>query len=162
MSAMAVSVDIFPAREARLTAAQTGRLSRDALMFHAQLAWQGTSCCAVERRGQNFTLVTCITSFMCDTSTVPHKEEKIKQETDMENYMTMGVEEMELHEVSKAEYDIYILTCLLHYHERMTMPVGQGLCRELAEEACPRSLVQDQYAEALREAIRCIKEVRGL
>lgn len=79
MPAMAVSVDIFAAREARLAAAQTGRLSRDALMFHAQLAWQGTSCCAVERSGQILTLVTCITSFICDTSNIPHKGEKSKQ-----------------------------------------------------------------------------------
>ena len=90
MSAMAVSVDKFPAREARLTAAQTGRLSRDALMFHAQFAWQGTSCCAVERSGQSFTLVTCITSFTCDTSTIPHKGGENKQETDIETHMTMG------------------------------------------------------------------------
>lgn len=70
---------------------------------------------------------------------------------------------MELHEVGKAEYDIYILTCLLHYHERMMMPVGQDLCRTLAEGECQgKTLVLDQYAEALREAIRCIKEVHGL
>lgn len=54
---------------------------------------------------------------------------------------------MELHEIGKAEYDIHMLTCLLHYHERMAMPVGQGLCRELAEEACPRSVVQDHYTD---------------
>ena len=50
-----------------------------ALMFHAQFAWQGTSCCAVERRGQSFTLVTCITSFTCDTSTIPHEGGENKQ-----------------------------------------------------------------------------------
>ena len=69
---------------------------------------------------------------------------------------------MELHEIGKAEYDIYILTCLLHYHERMTMPVGQGLCQEMAEGKCPGKPVLDQYADALREAIRCIKKVHGL
>ena len=74
----------------------------------------------------------------------------------------IGREKMELHEVSKAEYDIHILTCLLHYHERMTMPVGQDFCQTLAEGGCPGNLVLDQYAEALREAIRCIKTVHGL
>lgn len=72
------------------------------------------------------------------------------------------VKKDELHEVSKAEYDIHILTCLLHYHERMTMPVGQDFCQTLAEGECPGNLVLDQYAEALREAIRCIKTVHGL
>lgn len=72
------------------------------------------------------------------------------------------VKKDELHEVSRAEYDIYILTCLLHYHERMTMPVGQDMCQKLADGKCPGNLVTDQYAEALREAIRCIRTVHGL
>lgn len=72
------------------------------------------------------------------------------------------VKKDELHEVSRAEYDIYILTCLLHYHERMTMPVGQDMCQKLADGKCPGNLVLDQYAEALREAIRCIRTVHGL
>lgn len=72
------------------------------------------------------------------------------------------VKKDELHEVSRAEYDIYILTCLLHYHERMTMPVGQDMCQELADAKCPGNLVLEQYAEALREAIRCIRTVHGL
>lgn len=62
-SATAVSVDILPARAARLTAAQTGGESGDTLAFHAQLATQGTSCCGVERSGQNFVQVTGFTSF---------------------------------------------------------------------------------------------------
>lgn len=72
------------------------------------------------------------------------------------------VKKDELHEVSKAEYDLYILTCLLHYHERMKMPVGQDMCQELAEGKCPKDLVQDKYAEALWEAIRCIRIVHDL
>lgn len=72
------------------------------------------------------------------------------------------VKKDELHEVSKAEYDIYILTCLLHYHERMKMPVGQDMCQELAEGKCPKNLVQDKYAEALWEAIRCIRIVHDI
>lgn len=72
------------------------------------------------------------------------------------------VKKDELHEVSKAEYDIYILTCLLHYHERMKMPVGQDMCQELAEGKCPKKLVQDKYAEALWEAIRCIRIVHDI
>ena len=73
---MAVSVDMLPARAARLTAAQTGGVSGDTLTFHAQLATQGTSCCGVERSGQNFVQVTGFTSFPGYCST----EEKTGQE----------------------------------------------------------------------------------
>lgn len=76
MSAMAVSVDMLPAREARLTAAQTGGVSGDALTFHAQLEKQGTACCSVERSGQNFVQVTIFTSFLVYCST----EEKTGQQ----------------------------------------------------------------------------------
>lgn len=66
------------------------------------------------------------------------------------------------HEVSKAEYDITMLTALLHYHERISMPIGQGICKQLNEEICPGKLAIDQYSEALREAIRCIRIVHKL
>ena len=62
-----------------------------------------------------------------------------------------------------AEYSVHILTCLLHYHERMTMPVGQDFCQKLAEGQCmAKPMILDAYSGALREAIRCIKEVHGL
>mgnify|MGYP006893086937 CR=1 FL=1 len=69
---------------------------------------------------------------------------------------------MEAHEVGRAEYDIMMLTALLHYHERITAPVGQEVCQPLREGKCPGRLVIDQYSEALREAIRCIKVVHGI
>lgn len=63
----------------------------------------------------------------------------------------------------KAKFDVHILTCLLHYHERMTMPVGQDFCQKLAEGECmAKPMILDAYSGALREAIRCIKEVHGL
>lgn len=62
----------------------------------------------------------------------------------------------------EAEFDIQMLECLLHYHERVTMPVGQNLCKEMGTEKCPERLATDQYAETLREAIRCIRIVHGL
>lgn len=62
-----------------------------------------------------------------------------------------------------TEYSVHILTCLPHYHERMTMPVGQDFCQKLAEGECmARPMILDAYSGALREAIRCIKEVHGI
>ena len=65
-------------------------------------------------------------------------------------------------EVSKAAYDIQMLECLLHYHERITAPVGQDACQPLADGKCPGTLILDQYSGALKEAIRCIRIVHGL
>lgn len=152
-------MDILPARAARLTAAQTGGVSGDALTFHAQLEKQGTACCSVERSGQNFVQVTGFTSFPGYCST----EEKTGQEKTARG--TAGREEgmeMEKTEISKAAYDIQMLRCLLHYHERITMPVGQDACRTLADGKCPGTLILDQYSGALREAIQCIEIVHGL
>lgn len=66
---------------------------------------------------------------------------------------------MEIAEVSKWEYQIGLLKCLLHYHERVTAPVGQEVCRGLTDGGCPEAHVLEQYAEALREAIRCMEAV---
>ena len=67
-----------------------------------------------------------------------------------------------MEQVSEAEYDIGLLQCLLHYHERVTAPVGQDACQALADGKCPGTLALNQYSEALREAIRCIKIVHGI
>lgn len=65
-------------------------------------------------------------------------------------------------EVSKAEYSIGMLKCLLSYHKRIIAPVGQSACQTLADGKCPGTLVLDQYSDALQEAIRCIRIVYGL
>ena len=55
-----------------------------------------------------------------------------------------------------AEWYTYVLRCLLHYHERMTMPLkGRVDCRIAVG-------FEDGYADTLREAIRCIEIVHGL
>lgn len=66
---------------------------------------------------------------------------------------------MEITEVNKWEYQIGLLKCLLHYHERVTAPVGQEMCRVLTDGGCPEAHALEQYAEALREAIRCMEAV---
>ena len=77
-------------------------------------------------------------------------------------YECGGGEELETRACSYGEFYVGMLECLLHYHERATMPVGQNLCKEMGTEKCPGRLATDQYAEALREAIRCIRIVHGL
>ena len=67
---------------------------------------------------------------------------------------------------SKAEFHRHILRGLLHYHERMMF--GRYRCPgtncetvdkcEL-EGKCPNVVLMDVYAEALKEAIRCIEIV---
>lgn len=55
-----------------------------------------------------------------------------------------------------------ILTGLLHYHERMMLG---GVKKEGADgkwEDVPIGMLYDGYADALREAIRCVKVVNGL
>ena len=69
---------------------------------------------------------------------------------------------VEPRECSYEEFCVGMLECLLHYHERGTMPVGQNLCKEMGTEKCPERLVTDQYAEVLREAIRCVRIVHDL
>ena len=63
---------------------------------------------------------------------------------------------------NRTEVRLNVLQGLLHYHERVTMPVGQNLCKEMGTEKCPERLVTDQYAEVLREAIRCVRIVHDL
>ena len=58
--------------------------------------------------------------------------------------------------LSNARNHIQILTGLLHYHERMTLPLRS------VDECRYASAFTDYYAEALREAIRCIEQVHGL
>lgn len=68
-------------------------------------------------------------------------------------------------EANKAEAHRHLLRCLLHYHERMMLgtifDAGSGgeLCSRPGEGQCARVIFQDGYAEALREAIRCIEIV---
>lgn len=69
---------------------------------------------------------------------------------------------MEIRACGYGEACVGMLECLLHYHERATMPVTQDLCAKMGTEKCPERLATDQYAEALREAIRCIRIVHGL
>lgn len=66
---------------------------------------------------------------------------------------------MEIKEVNNWEYQIGLLKCLLHYHERVTAPVGQEMCWVLTDGRCPAAHALEQYAEALREAIRCMEAV---
>lgn len=79
-----------------------------------------------------------------------------------EHWLRDGEGEMFLKLDREAVFDIQMLECLLHYHERVTMPVGQNLCKEMGTEKCPERLATDQYAEALREAIRCIRIVHRM
>ena len=74
----------------------------------------------------------------------------------------IGGEKVEIRDCSHEEFCVGMLECLLHYHERVTMPVGQNLCKEMGTEKCPGRLATDQYAEVLREAIRCIRIVHGI
>lgn len=66
--------------------------------------------------------------------------------------------------ISSAEYHRHILRCLLNYHERVMMthqkcPGGECEKTEACEGDCPNAVFIDKYAEALREAIRCIEIV---
>lgn len=62
------------------------------------------------------------------------------------------------------EVHLHTLRSLLNYHERMmlpkrTCPAGHCDTAEKCEGKCPNSLFIDYYAEALKEAIRCIEIV---
>ena len=66
--------------------------------------------------------------------------------------------------VSKAEMQIHTLRGLLHYHERMMLPHKKcpaGECEHTknTDNICPNAFFIDFYAEALKEAIRCIEIV---
>lgn len=71
------------------------------------------------------------------------------------------ISEMEAPKQS-AEYSVHILTGLLHYHERMTMGVVEATGADDASVTIQGGTLYTGYAEALREAIRCIKEVHGM
>lgn len=65
---------------------------------------------------------------------------------------------------NKAESALFCLTALLHYHERM-MAGADHVMKEQRDgtwESVDYTWPFDAYAEALREAIRCVKEVNGL
>ena len=70
-------------------------------------------------------------------------------------------------ENTHAMYQRHILRCLLNYHERMMMGHRNcpgGPCEttdkyEAFEGNCPNAVFIDGYADALREAIRCIEIV---
>ena len=76
-----------------------------------------------------------------------------------------------LEETGSKEAETYIryLKGLLHYHECVIVepPVdrttGEELpCKPIGElYRCPRAAFTDEYAEALREAIRCMEAVYG-
>ena len=65
----------------------------------------------------------------------------------------------------QAEFHRHILRALLHYHERVMndrCPGDHGSgCEAMkqTEGRCPKAVFTDVYAEALREAIRCIEIV---
>lgn len=68
---------------------------------------------------------------------------------------------------TKADTHRHILLSLLHYHERMMLGRDQcpgGSCDAVdqcpeMEGKCPNAVFVDVYAEALKEAIRCIEIV---
>lgn len=73
----------------------------------------------------------------------------------------------EIRQCNDVESYIHTLRCLLHYHERMMLGHRQcpgGKCEKVntcsvLEGKCPNAVFIDEYAEALKEAIRCIKIV---
>ncbi len=71
------------------------------------------------------------------------------------------ISEMEAPKQS-AEYSVHILTSLLHYHERMTMGMVEATGTDGASVTIRGGTLYAGYAEALREAILCIKEVHGM
>lgn len=68
---------------------------------------------------------------------------------------------------SEAEFHRHILIGLLHYHERMMLMYEQCPCGgcDCADKSgvdkgkCIKSLLGDPYADALKEAIRCLEIV---
>jgi len=64
-------------------------------------------------------------------------------------------------EVSKEEGYVHLLLGLLHYHERIDLNSG-NYCKSKINGRCANKVFNDEYANALREAIRCIKLVNHL
>lgn len=63
--------------------------------------------------------------------------------------------------ISSAESAVVHLQMLLHYHERVMMFPMHG-CKSEIDGRCAREIMSDVYADALREAIRCVKIVNQL
>lgn len=67
-------------------------------------------------------------------------------------------------EAHDYEQDVYILNCLLNYHQRVMMfGAGNVTCKQEGEYGpCPViHAMNDRYSSALREAIRCIRSVHA-
>ena len=62
----------------------------------------------------------------------------------------------------QTERDIWTLSALLHYHERMMLAEVQPVCSNAVEGRCATKVFCDAYADALKEAIRCIRMCHGL
>lgn len=69
----------------------------------------------------------------------------------------------EVTSMNKTESHLSILRGLLNYHERMMSfrecPAGECEKTECTDGKCPNTVFIDTYAEALREAIRCVEIV---
>nr|DAR55415.1 MAG TPA: hypothetical protein [Caudoviricetes sp.] len=65
-------------------------------------------------------------------------------------------------EWSRAEAAVRYLTSLLHYHERVTACAGGVIMSDGTAIDIPYGQLFDGYADALREAIRCVKQVNGI
>lgn len=63
-----------------------------------------------------------------------------------------------------AESAVFYLNALLHYHERMMCGADQIMTEQPDGrwDSVDYTWPFDGYADALREAIRCVKEVNGL
>lgn len=70
--------------------------------------------------------------------------------------------EKEKLEMNKTELNLFILKGLLNYHERMMLfrdcPADGCKNKECVDGKCPNIAFLDVYAEALREAIRCVEK----
>lgn len=62
----------------------------------------------------------------------------------------------------QTERDLWTLSALLHYHERMMLAEVQPVCSNAVEGRCATKVFCDAYADALKEAIRCIRICHGL
>lgn len=67
-----------------------------------------------------------------------------------------------MNEKDRAEAAVHYLTSLLHYHERVMAGVSGVMEPDGTATEVPHKLLFDGYADALREAIRCVKRVNGL
>ena len=63
--------------------------------------------------------------------------------------------------ITQAESAVVHLRMLLHYHERVMMGHMYG-CKNEIDGRCAREAAADVFADALREAIRCVKIVNQM